>query len=85
LREQDKMEAMESSNPYQDYPGVITKLGRVGGKPTLGESRVPAELVAECLDNGESAEDIAFNYTLKLQDVLDFKTYRDAHAPALKS
>lgn len=58
--------------------------GRVGGKPTLGNSRVPVELIAECLDEGESAEEIAFNYTVPLEDVLNFKIYRDAHAPALQ-
>ena len=76
---------MQSKNAYADYPGVVVTPGRVGGKPTLGDSRVPAELIAKCLDEGESPEEIAFNYTVKLQDVLNFKTYRDARAPALKS
>jgi len=59
--------------------------GRVGGKPTLGDSRVPAELVAECLDAGETPEEISYNYTLPLEAVLEFKTYRDAQHLALKS
>jgi uncharacterized protein (DUF433 family) len=75
---------MESNNPFGDYPGVVVMPGRVGGKPTLGDSRVPADLIAECLDEGESPEEIAFNYTVPLEDVLKFKMYRDAHAPALK-
>ena len=58
--------------------------GRVGGKPTLGNSRVPVELIAECLDEGESPEEIAFNYTVRLEDVLNFKTYRDSRARALQ-
>ncbi len=52
-------------------------------KPTLGESRVPAELVAECLDGGETAEEVADNYDLKLADVLKFKRYRDSRKSAV--
>ncbi len=73
---------MESE--FAEYPGVVVRPDRVGGNPTLGESRVPAKLVAECLDNGESIEAIAYNYTLPLELVLEFKAYRDAHQPALK-
>lgn len=68
---------------FSDYPGVVVKPGRVGGKPTLGESRVPAELVAECLDEGETPEEIADNYDLKLADVLKFKLYRDGPKAAV--
>jgi uncharacterized protein (DUF433 family) len=74
---------MERTNQFADYPGVIVTPGRVGGKPTLGDSRVPAELVAECLDAGETPEEIAYNYTLPLKAVLNFKTYRYAGQPAL--
>ena len=72
------------TNQFADYPGVKVMPGRVDGKPTLGESRVPAELVAECLDAGDAPQDIAYNYTVPLKSVLDFKTYRDAHRPTLK-
>jgi uncharacterized protein (DUF433 family) len=75
---------MEPTNQFSDYPGVKVVPGRVGGKPTLGDSRVPAELVAECLDAGETPEEIAYYYMVPLKAVLDFKTYRDAHQPALK-
>ena len=71
-------------NEFAEYPGVVVKPGRVGGKPTLGESRVPAELVADCLDQGEKPEEVAYNYSLPLKAVLDFKVYREAHQPALK-
>lgn len=71
-------------NEFADYPGIVVQPGRVSGKPTLGESRVPAELVAQSLDDGEKPEEIAYNYSLPLKAVLDFKTYRDAHQPALK-
>jgi hypothetical protein len=30
---------MESTNDFMKYPGVVVLPGRVGGKPTLGESR----------------------------------------------
>ena len=69
-------------NEFADDPGIVVQPGRVGGKPTIGKSRVPAELVAECLDEGETPEQIAYNYDLKLSDVLPFKQYRDAHQPA---
>jgi uncharacterized protein (DUF433 family) len=78
-----KWEIDTSDNPYADYPGVVVRLGRVGGRPTLGESRVPAELIAECLDEGETAERVAGNYDLKLADVLKFKLYRDSNKPAV--
>ncbi len=70
-------------NEFSQYPGVVVQIGRVGGRPTLGESRVPAEQVAECLDAGETPQEIAYNYSLPLEAVVDFKTYRDAHKPAL--
>jgi uncharacterized protein (DUF433 family) len=46
---------------------------RPGWRPTLGNSRVPADLIAECLDEGESPEEIAFNYRVPLEEVLNFK------------
>jgi uncharacterized protein (DUF433 family) len=55
-------------NPYSDYPGVEQVPDRLGGKPVLKGTRVPAELVSECLDTGEAPEEIAYNYTLKLED-----------------
>ena len=71
-------------NEFVEYPGVVVRPGRVGGKPTLGESRVPAELVADCLDHGEEPDEVAYNYSLPLRAVLDFNAYRDARQPALK-
>lgn len=67
------------------YPGVVVQPDRVGGKPTLGESRVPVELIIECLDHGETPEQVADNYDLNLEDVLRFKQFREAHQPALNS
>lgn len=73
----DKISLVEA-NAYGDYPGVEQLPGRLSGKPVLKGTRVPAELVAECLDAGETPEEIAYNYTLQLQDVLNFKAYREA-------
>jgi uncharacterized protein (DUF433 family) len=64
-------------NEFAEYPGVVVEPGRMSGKPTLGPSRVSAELVAECLDEGKSPEEIAYHYDLKLSDVLRFKQRRD--------
>ncbi|HTU46703.1 MAG TPA: DUF433 domain-containing protein [Bryobacteraceae bacterium] len=61
------------TNPYRDYPGIEQVPDRLGGKPVLKGTRVPAELVAECLDAGETPEEIAYNYTLKLDEVLKFQ------------
>lgn len=73
-----------SVSPYRDYPGVEEVPDRLHGKPVLKGTRVPADLVAQCLDAGDTAEDIAYDYTLSLQDVLNFKAYRDAHLAASK-
>lgn len=77
-------------NEFADYPGVEVQPQdkpeewRVGGEPTIGESRVAAWRVADALDHGETPEEVAYNYSLALKAVVDFKAYRDAHQPALK-
>lgn len=78
-----KIGRMEA-NPYQDYDGVEMIEGKVSGMPLLKGSRVPADLVAECLDEGETVAEIAYNYTLNPADVLRFKLYRESLRPALK-
>lgn len=67
---------------WSDYKGVERIEGKLGGKPLLKDTRVSADLVAECLDGGETPEEIASNYHLKLQDVLNLKAYRDSHQSA---
>ncbi len=67
---------------WTDYNGVERVPGRLGGQPVLRGTRVPADLIAECLDGGETPHEITYNYTLKLQDVLNFKAYRDTHQAA---
>lgn len=70
---------------WTGYEGVERIEGKLGGKPALAHTRVPADLVADCLDNGETPEEIAYNYTLDLQDVLNFKNQRDARQVAMTS
>jgi uncharacterized protein (DUF433 family) len=64
---------------YQDYPGVEMLPGRLSGEPVPKGTRVPAKLVAECLDDGETVQEIDYNYSLNLLDVLKFKTFRDTN------
>ena len=44
--------------------------GKVSGVPLVKNTRVPAETIAESAELGESPEEIAYNYDLKLEDVL---------------
>jgi uncharacterized protein (DUF433 family) len=61
---------------------VIT--GKVSGIPLIKNSRVPADLVVESLEAGETVEEVAYNYDLKTDDVLGLKRFRDRHQPALR-
>jgi uncharacterized protein (DUF433 family) len=58
--------------------------GKVSGVPLIKNTRVPADLVAESLEAGESVEEVAYNYDLKAADVLGLKRFRDTHQPALR-
>jgi uncharacterized protein (DUF433 family) len=58
--------------------------GKVSGVPLIKNSRVPADLVVESLGAGETVEEVAYNYDLKIDDVLGLKRFRDAHQPALR-
>jgi uncharacterized protein (DUF433 family) len=49
--------------------------GKVSGLPVIRGSRVPAEQVLENHDAGESVEDIAYNFHLKLDDIRTVLTY----------
>jgi uncharacterized protein (DUF433 family) len=51
----------------------------------LKHSRVPADLVADELDDGETVEEIAYNHDLKPTDILRVKLWRESHPdPALR-
>jgi len=43
--------------------------GRLGGKPVVKHSRVTADAVVESYELGETAEEIAYSFTLRLNDV----------------
>jgi uncharacterized protein (DUF433 family) len=47
--------------------------------------RVPADLVAEELEGGETVEEIAYHHDLKASDVLRLKLWQESHSePALR-
>lgn len=56
----------------------------VSGVPLMKNSRVPADLVADELDDGETVDEIAYNHDLKPSDVLHLKLWREGQSePAL--
>jgi len=66
---------------WTNYDGVETVPGRVSGVPLLKGTRVPADTIVESAELGETAEQIAFNYDLKLDDVRRLLAYAaKAHA-----
>jgi uncharacterized protein (DUF433 family) len=44
--------------------------GKVSGVPLVKNTRVPAETVAVSAELGETPEEIAYNYDLRLEDVI---------------
>ena len=64
---------------WSNYEGVETVPGRVSGVPVLKGTRVPAVTVVESAQLGETAEQIAFNYDLKLDDVRRLLAYAARH------
>jgi uncharacterized protein (DUF433 family) len=70
---------------WQGYDGVEVVEGKVSSVPLVKHSRVPADLVAECLDEGETVEEIAHDYDLKPADILRLKAFLDSHKPILRS
>jgi uncharacterized protein (DUF433 family) len=52
------------TNPYQNYDGVEVVPGKVSSAPVLKGTRVAADLLAECLDKGDTVSEIAYNYDL---------------------
>jgi uncharacterized protein (DUF433 family) len=70
---------------WSDFDGVEVIPGKVSGVPVLKHSRVPADLVADELDDGETVEEIAYNHDLKPTDILRVKLWRESHPdPALR-
>jgi uncharacterized protein (DUF433 family) len=65
---------------WSNYAGVETVPGRVSGAPLLKGTRVPADTIVESAELGETAEEIAFNYDLKLDDVRSLLAYAARHS-----
>lgn len=58
--------------------------GKVSGVPLIRHSRVPVDLVLGSRDNGESIDEIAYNYDLKSEDIEAVLAYRDRLQPAMR-
>jgi uncharacterized protein (DUF433 family) len=54
----------------------------MGGRPVVRDTRVAADTVWECEVLGETPEDIASDYRLRLSDVQALLTYAAAHQAA---
>jgi uncharacterized protein (DUF433 family) len=65
---------------WKDCPAVEAVPGRLNGQPVVKNSRVAAETIVECEELGETAEETAENYGLKLVDVLEIRSYYKAHS-----
>jgi uncharacterized protein (DUF433 family) len=70
---------------WNDCPAVERVPGLLAGRPVVKDSRVGAETIVESEDLGESAEETAYNYGLRLQDVLDVLSYAHQRKPPLAS
>ena len=70
---------------WKDCPVVEIVPGRLGGRPVVKDSRVAADTILEAEELGETAEETAFNYGLKLQDVIEIRSYAHNRNAALAS
>lgn len=70
---------------WKDCAAVETVPGRLGGRPVVKDSRVAADTILETEELGETAEETACNYGLKLQDVIDIRSYAHNRNAALAS
>lgn len=64
---------MESNN-LSECPLIEAIPGKLSGEPVLKGTRVPAKLVAECLEAGETVAEVSYNYDLNPDDVQRFKS-----------
>jgi uncharacterized protein (DUF433 family) len=58
---------------------VEVRRGKVSGEPLIKGTRVPADQVIQSLDEGETVEEVAFNYDLRPADILGLLEFRDSH------
>jgi uncharacterized protein (DUF433 family) len=71
------MLAMEAEF-WRDCDLVEAISGRLDGRPVIRNSRVEADLVPESIELGQTPEEAASNYRLKLSDVLGVEAYYEA-------
>ena len=65
---------------WTDCPYTEVVEGKQGGVPLVKYSRVPADLIPECAELGETPEEIAYDYSLKIEDVRDILAYAAEHS-----
>lgn len=64
---------------WSDCPLVISRPGFISGTPALREDpRMPADLVVENMDLGESVQDVVDNYQLRTSAEDVFAIYQHA-------
>jgi uncharacterized protein (DUF433 family) len=64
---------------WSDCEIVEVLPGKVSGVPLIKGTRVPVDQVMESLDDGETVEEVAYNFDLESADVLHLLEFRDSH------
>lgn len=64
---------------WRDCDLVESLPGKLDGRPVIRDTRVEATLVPESIELGQTPEQIATNYRLKLKDVLGVRDYCLSH------
>ena len=69
---------------WSDCPLVEVVPGKLSGLPVIRGTRVQADNIPESAELGETPEEIAYNYDLKIDDVCRLLAYAAEHyvAPA---
>ncbi len=71
-----------SAIDWSDCPLVERMPDRLNGRPVVKNTRVAADTVVECAELGETPEEIASDYRLKLADVKALLAYAERHQTA---
>jgi uncharacterized protein (DUF433 family) len=67
---------------WSQCPYVEVIPGKVSGVPLVRHSRVQADTVLESFELGESAEDIAYSFSLDPDDIIAVLSYAGQRVPA---
>jgi len=70
---------MSEAEFWRDCDLVEVVAGKLDGRPVIKDSRVEASLVPESIESGQTPEQIAATYRLKLKDVLGIRDYYLGH------